>query len=124
MMGTPGRILIADDEPQLVTIMKRYLERLGYLVDSAGTAAAAWKAVEADPGAYAAAVVDISLPGMGGEELSRRLLEANPEIRVIASSGYPVDLQPLEARAPGRITFLHKPFTPEMLAETVKRLLA
>ncbi len=123
-MGTPGCILIADDEPQLVVIMKRYLERLGYEVASAGTAAAAWKAVEADPRAYGVALVDISLPGMGGVELSRRMLEANPEMRVIASSGYPVDLQPLEAQAPGRVTFLHKPFTPEMLADTVKRLLA
>lgn len=123
-METPGSILIADDEPQLVAIMKRYLERLGYRVDSVSSAAAAWQAVEADPRAYAAAVVDISLPGMGGEELSRRMLEANPEMRVIASSGYPADLETLEARAPGRVTFLHKPFTPEMLAETVKRLLA
>ncbi len=119
----PGCILIVDDEPQLVQIMRRYLERLGYRVASAGSAAAAWKAVQADPQAYAAAVVDITLSGMGGEELSRRMLEANPDMRVIASSGYPVDLRHLEERAPGRIAFLHKPFTAEMLTETVKRLL-
>jgi FixJ family two-component response regulator len=35
-----------------------------------------------------------------------------------------VDMSALECEAPGRVDFLHKPFTPEMLASAVGRMLA
>ena len=52
------------------------------------------------------------------------MLNASPFLRVLTSSGYPVDISALEAAAPGRVAFLHKPFTPEMLAATIRRMLA
>jgi FixJ family two-component response regulator len=58
------------------------------------------------------------------EELALQMLDANPSLRVIAASGYPVDMSRLETAAPGRVAFLHKPFTPEMLADSVRRMLA
>jgi CheY-like chemotaxis protein len=42
----------------------------------------------------------------------------------LTASGYPVDITALEAAAPGRVAFLHKPFTPEMLAAAIRRMLA
>ena len=42
---------------------------------------------------------------------------------VIAASGYPVVMNALEAAAPGRVMFLHKPFTSEMLVDAVRRML-
>lgn len=117
------RILLVDDEPQLIAIMKRYLERLGYEVIATSGTAAAWEKIEKDPAALALAVVDMTMPGMSGEELARRILAAHPTIRVIAASGYPVDVKALESIAAARFVFLHKPFTPEMLADAIKRLL-
>ena len=52
------------------------------------------------------------------------MLAAGPRLRVIAVSGYPVDMAPLQAAAPGRVMFLHKPFTPEMLGGAVRRMIA
>ena len=43
---------------------------------------------------------------------------------MIAASGYPVDMSEVEAAAPGRVAFLPKPFTPEMLVAVVRRMLA
>jgi FixJ family two-component response regulator len=43
---------------------------------------------------------------------------------VIAASGYPVDITTLQAAAPGRVMFLHKPFTPQMLGNAIGRLIA
>jgi CheY-like chemotaxis protein len=124
MNPAAGRILIVDDEPPLLRMMSLYLGRLGYSATTADSTGKAWSLVEADPGAFAAAVLDGSMAGMSMEELARRLLDANPALRVLAYSGYPVDMTALEAVAPGRVAFLLKPFTPEMLAEAMRRLLA
>jgi DNA-binding NtrC family response regulator len=100
-----------------------YLSRLGYSVTTSDSTDAAWKTVEASPGGFAMAVIDATMPGMTMEELARQLLRTNQAITVIAASGYPVDMAAVEAAAPGRVAFLLKPFSPEMLAATVRRLL-
>jgi DNA-binding NtrC family response regulator len=64
------------------------------------------------------------MPGMSMEDLAARMLRANPALCVLAASGYPVDVAALSAEAPGRVEFLLKPFSPEMLATAVRRLLA
>jgi DNA-binding NtrC family response regulator len=64
------------------------------------------------------------MPGITMEDLALRMLKADPRLCVLAASGYPVDMSAVEAAAPGRVAFLHKPFTPEMLAAAVRRMLA
>ena len=56
-------------------------------------------------------------------DLASQLLMVTPRLCVIAASGYPVDMTLLEAAAPGRVAFLHKPFAPEMLANAVRRMI-
>jgi DNA-binding NtrC family response regulator len=119
-----GKILIVDDEPPLLRMMSLYLTRKGYEVKTADNTDEAWSMVEADPSAYAVAVLDGSMPGMSMESLATRLLRANPALCVLAASGYPVDMTALKAEAPNRVDSLLKPFTPEMLATAVRRLLA
>jgi DNA-binding NtrC family response regulator len=118
-----GRILIVDDQPALLRMMSVYLSRLGYSVAAASTTASAWAHVEADPGGLDAAVLDATMPGLTMHELALRILGANPKLRVLGVSGYPVDMAAVEAAAPGRVAFLHKPFTPEMLAAALRSLL-
>ena len=119
-----GRVLIVDDEPPLLRMMSIYLGRLGFRVTTAGTTDEAWSLAAADPAAFAVAVLDGSMPGMTMENLALRLLQANSSLCVLAASGYPVDMTVLSAAAPGRVAFLQKPFTPEMLANAVRRLIA
>jgi len=123
MGNTSGRILIADDQAALLRMMKVYLTRVGYTVTTANTSEKACAHVEADPEGTDVAVVDATMPGMGLTELASRLTRANPRLRVLGVSGYPVDMAAVEAAAPGRVSFLHKPFTPEMLAAELRRLL-
>lgn len=104
--------------------MSAYLGRRGYAVTAAATTEDAWSAVEADPAAFALAVLDASMSGLSMQELAFRVLGANPSLCVIAASGYPVDMAPMEAAAPGRVMFLHKPFGPEALADAVRRMIA
>ena len=123
MLSASGRVLVVDDEPPLLRMLSLYLGRLGYSVTTAESTDAAWRLVEADPAAFAAAVLDGSMSGMSMGDLALRMLRANQELRVLAASGYPVDVTALSEAAPGRVDFLQKPFTPEMLATALRGLL-
>ena len=122
-MSPGNQILIVDDEPLLLKMLSGYLGRLGYGVVAASSTEKAWAAVQATPGNFAVAVLDATLKGLAMEELASRMLAEDPRLCVIAASGYPVDISGLQATAPGRVMFLHKPFTPEMLGNAVRRMI-
>jgi DNA-binding NtrC family response regulator len=111
------RLLLVDDEAALADLLKKYLERLGYLVDACFHPDAALALLEADPARYTLLITDLSLPAMSGADLVKRAREHAPHLRAIISSGYPY--QPDAAN----IEFLQKPFLPKLLAEIVERLL-
>ena len=123
MDGIVGRILIVDDEPPLLRMLSIYLKRIGFSVVVASSAEKARAELGAEKNGFAVVVLDATLPGMILPELSREILAANGHTRLIASSGYPIDMGALESLAPGRVSFLHKPFSPEMLAAAVRRML-
>jgi two-component system cell cycle sensor histidine kinase/response regulator CckA len=124
MSNASGRILLVDDEPSLLKMMSLYLGRLGYSVTTSSSTDEAWSEVEAAPLEFAVAVLDASMPGMSMETLALKVLGASPTLCVVAASGYPVNMTALEAAAPGRVAFLQKPFSPEMLTSAVRRMIA
>jgi DNA-binding NtrC family response regulator len=119
-----ARILVVDDEDQLLKILTRYLAKLGYGVVASNSTEEAWEHIQADPEGYALMLIDATMPGLSPEELTRRVLATCPRIRVIASSGYPITVEEFFAADPKRVMFLHKPFSPDALAEMVRSLLA
>lgn len=123
MSGKPVKILIVDDEPSLLRMMSLYLNRKGFAVSVAPGADKARAELAASNGGFDVVVIDATLPGTTLDALAREFLDGDPRVRVLAASGYPVDMSRLEAAAPGRVAFLHKPFSGDMLAATVRRLL-
>jgi len=119
----PARILVVDDEQQLLKILTRYLTKLGYGVVSSSSTEDAWEHIQAAPESYALALIDATMPGMSAEELTRRILKSNPAIRVIASSGYPMTAEDFSTVDTARVSFLHKPFSPDALATVVRSML-
>src|SRR5215472_4327513 len=97
------RILIVDDEPQLLKMMGIYLRRLGYTVMTSDSTDRAWAEAEPVAGEIAVAVLDASMKGLASETVAMRLLDANRELFVVMASGYPVDMTALEAAGPGRV---------------------
>jgi DNA-binding NtrC family response regulator len=123
--NTPAvQILVVDDEQQLLKILARYLTKLGYTVVASSSTEEAWEHVQAAPETYSLAFIDATIPGLSAEELTERILQANPRIKVIAASGYPISVEEFAPLNSDRVTFLHKPFSPDMLAELVRRLLS
>ncbi len=111
------RLLVVDDEPAILDLLQRYLERSGYAVDVAETSEAALAQFESDPGKYDCILTDLNLPGMSGEEMLDRMRAVRPGLRALISSGHPYQPQSAE------IGFLQKPYLPAMLAEALEDLL-
>ena len=117
-------IMVVDDESALLESMRAYLTRLGHSVSAFQNAESAWERFSADPSAFSAVIVDMTLSGMSGEAFIRRLLERNPAVAVLATSGYPGSLHSFERPPGARIAMLEKPFTPHMLRDALARLVA
>jgi DNA-binding NtrC family response regulator len=107
-------LLIVDDEPSLLDLLRRYLSRLGYEVETCGDALEALALFEAGPDRFALLITDLSLPSFSGDELIERIRRIRPGIPAIITSGYPH-----VPRAAG-VEFVQKPFLPQMLADAVK----
>jgi two-component system cell cycle sensor histidine kinase/response regulator CckA len=112
-----ARLLLVEDEPALVDLLKKYLERLGYEVDTRADAEQALEQYGANPNHYALVLTDLTLPGMNGEQMIERMRESNPKIRAIISSGYPY--QPRWKQ----VAYLQKPYMPKMLADMIEKML-
>ena len=118
-----ANIMVVDDEPALLESLRTYLTRLGHSVTAFQSAESAWLRFSADPSAYSAVVVDMTLSGMSGEAFIRKLLDRSPGVAVLATSGYPGSLHRFEGPPGARIAMLEKPFTPGMLTDALARLL-
>jgi DNA-binding NtrC family response regulator len=121
--GLGKAILLADDELPLLKVMSLYLERLGFKVHTADSTDEAWAAARTSSGGFVAAVLDASMDRFDMNDFAGRLLDANPRLCIIGVSGYPVDMSALEAKAPGRVLFLQKPFTAGKLADALRRMI-
>ena len=96
-------LLIVDDEPNLLDLLRRYLGRLGYQVETCANALDALALFQAAPERFSLAITDLSLPTLNGEELIERMRLIRPGLPAIITSGYPY--QPRAG-----VGFLQKPF--------------
>jgi PAS domain S-box-containing protein len=87
-----GKILVMDDEEMVREVLGRMLVRLGYEGKVAGDGAEAieiFSQAHRSGPAFAAVILDLTVPGaMGGKETMARLLEIDPQVKAIVSSGY------------------------------------
>jgi DNA-binding response OmpR family regulator len=111
-------LLIVDDEPAVLDLLRRYLGRLGYSVEIAPNAEVALDLFEAAPDDYDLVITDLTLPGMSGEDLLTRMRARRPSLRALISSGYPH-----EPVLP-KVGFLLKPYLPKMLVELISQMLS
>lgn len=106
-----GRVLVADDDDQVRSVVARLLERLGLdvvAVDSGSMART--HLLSAAPGYYRAAVMDIVMPGVPVEDVIVSVRQKDPAFPILLMSGYDT-MQMVDAvMALGGIRFLRKPF--------------
>ncbi len=114
-------VLVADDEEDVRQSLRRSLERYGYRVFTAADGEGALAIAAELRDEIDVVVTDIVMPTMSGFELGRRLSAIAPDLPVVYISGYP-DEAILDAPRPAP-AFLPKPFTPPVLARTIREAL-
>jgi PAS domain S-box-containing protein len=112
-------LLLVDDEQSVRRLMRRMLGRIGFHVLEAESGEEALRLAEQHEGDIDVLVSDVSMPGMGGVELGRRLLERRPRLRVLLVTGHAED----DVSLPGA-RILCKPFRQEELELALDALLA
>ncbi len=107
-------LLIVDDEPMIARVTTRLLELRGIAVDTADSGFAALERLATESERFDAVLLDLSMPGMSGTEVLRRLRSDFPELPVIVSSGFGRDAIEGGLRR-DREAFLPKPYTGDEL---------
>jgi PAS domain S-box-containing protein len=115
-------VLVVEDEVGLRELAKRLLERQGYTVLLAAGADEALRLFEGASG-IDILLTDVVMPGTSGPELTRRLVERQPGLKVIYMSGYTEDAIVQHGVLKPGIRFLNKPFTSETLGREIREAL-
>jgi CheY-like chemotaxis protein len=120
-----GRILVVDDEADIVRIATKALEQRGHVVTTARDGAEAIVQMQAEP--PDCLVIDLALPKIDGAEVARRL-KADPATRAVPIVMMCASYLALEAATDGpeqgADEFVVKPFLRDTLVKQVERLLA
>jgi two-component system cell cycle sensor histidine kinase/response regulator CckA len=119
----PRSILVAEDEPAVLTLIERVLSSAGYTVRSASTGSEAMAIVGADGGDIDLLVSDAVMPGMAGMELARQLRIERPGLPILFVSGWAGEAFERDWAGEAAVDLLLKPFEVGELLERVGRLL-
>lgn len=117
-------ILIVDDDEALRDILKMMLEYLGYDILTAVDGLDCLKVYQAHQEKIELVLLDMTMPGMDGEEAFIELHKINPDIQVIITTGCTEEVVREKFKDFSVSGFVHKPFKMEFLDEQISALLA
>lgn len=113
-------ILVVEDDPKIVNLLRLYLEREGYSVLAAGDGRSAVEAAErAHP---ALIILDLMLPQMDGIEVTRRL-RATSDIPILMLTARVDEVDKLVGLSMGADDYVTKPFSPREVVARVRTIL-
>jgi CheY-like chemotaxis protein len=115
-----AKILVVDDEPSILKLLKEALTQWGYQVGCVGTGTEALEAIRTE--LYDAAITDIRMPEMSGLDLLREIKRHDESIEVIVMTGYPTIASAVEALKEGAYDYLSKPLILDELRHLMARV--
>ena len=118
------RILLVDDETELLDLVRLSLEPLGYQVAAHNLPEAALSAFMASPQAFDLVLTDQSMPRLSGLQLAARLREVRPDLPIVLCTGLSMVIPPDRLQALGEAWLLSKPFSTSELARVVRQALS
>ncbi len=111
-------ILLVEDEDEVRAVLNQILISKGYRVLQASSGEEALILSRLHRGVVHVLLTDVTMPEMKGPELAQRLRSERPQTRVVFMSGYNDEL--LSDGGPGSPVCLQKPFSPQLLGETLR----
>ena len=117
------RILLIDDEPDIVKISERVLGDLGYQVVSRTSSLEALQMFIADKHRFDLVITDLTMPQMTGDKLAEELLKIREDTPIILCTGFSYEITEKMTREKGIRALLMKPILRKELAITVRKVL-
>ena len=121
--GGSETILLVDDEEFLCDIGSQILIRAGYTVLTATNGRGALDLYRNQKSDVSLVILDLIMPGMGGKECFQELMNINPQVRVILSSGFLSNGTTEEATVLGVRGLVEKPYNMRQLLQLVRDVL-
>jgi two-component system, OmpR family, alkaline phosphatase synthesis response regulator PhoP len=115
-----GSVLLVEDEENLASLVRAYLEQEGYRVIAAVTGAEALRAIEAEP--VRIVVLDLNLPDMDGLEVCRQI-RSRSSVPVVMLTARDEEKDRLAGLEIGADDYIGKPFSPKELVARMKAVL-
>ncbi|MBZ5631430.1 MAG: PAS domain S-box protein [Acidobacteriia bacterium] len=112
-------VLLVDDESDLRSAVREFLEAKGYLVLEAENGTQALEVCHRHRSSIAVLLTDLIMPGMSGAELAAHICSVNPDVKTIYMSGYMDRSKYVENLGPDAV-FLQKPFSLKTLARKLQ----
>ena len=117
-------ILLVEDEPAILGMIRAILQGLGYAVLPANSPGEALALVEQFAGDIHLLLTDVIMPEMNGHTLAEQILTSRPTMKCLFMSGYPANVIAYQGVLDDGICFIHKPFAKKELAAKIRQVLA
>ena len=114
-----GRVLVIDDEPVVVDVLRQLLTKQGYEVQVAGDAAAGRQSIEGQD--WDVVLLDVMLPDADGMQLLRWIRDRNPNLAVVMITAFATVESAVQAMKSGAFHYVTKPFNNDEVRHLVAR---
>ncbi len=116
-------ILLVEDEPMILDITTKMLQRQGYTVQAAATPGEAIRLAREHTGEIHLLMTDVVMPEMNGRDLAKNLLSLYPNLKRLFMSGYTANVIAHHGVLDEGVQFIQKPFSVQTLAVKVREVL-
>jgi DNA-binding NtrC family response regulator len=121
----PGHetILLVEDEPSILKVTVRMLERKGYTVIAAGTPGEAIELAHTYSGEIHLLMTDVIMPEMNGRNLAGNICNHHPDLKCLFMSGYTANVIAHHGVLDDGVNFIQKPFSMDDIFAKVRQVL-
>jgi CheY-like chemotaxis protein len=116
-------ILAVDDSQAIRSLIVETLEPLGYKVIVAASGQEALEICRAKKEKIDLLLADVVMPGMSGRQLTKKLQEVCPSLKILLMSGYPADIVGPNSQLEPHLDFISKPFKLDVLSQKINQIL-
>lgn len=115
--------MVIDDEIDILTIVRRFLEKWGFEVDTFNNPLNAFEVFKNNPKRYSLALIDLRMPEIDGIALAVLLRKVRKDIKIMIMTAYEISIKEIESDAPELkpLSLLRKPFVQKQVCDAVKK---
>lgn len=114
------RVLLVDDQEEIVRLSERILGRLGYHVTSSADSKTALDIFKNAPHSFDVVVTDYTMPGLTGAQLAKEMLAIRPDLPIVIMTGFSESFGPEDAYAMGIREYIMKPVLASELSRAIQ----